>query len=368
MSVKLILHPGHFKCGSTTIQDFLSINLHALEEKGIGIVNQDIEIGEPKDKSWSKPYEYFEKMIFENKTLGDFQKKLVKLKQVANESKYHTIILSEERLSDRRTLDGTIQVHEAIADIFNHIKVIYYIRRQDDFMLSAWQQWGHKEGKILEEYSKELQENGVANFLLNIQKLQGFYGKDNIVVSLLNGETLIKGDLVTDFLSRIGIKDTGENFQRVDNSNKGINILYCDILRRIPGWYLDVTDNSVRYMLETFCQKSQNILFEKKKSIDFYRICNDIMDYYLAENKELHKRYYKELDFEALFGKTKNIQVLIERKKKEEMEELKDLLAIQTDLIFTLIKDYEEIQWKMKKLNQSLTFRIKKRFSRLFKI
>jgi len=368
MSVKLIVHPGHYKCGSSTIQNFLSVNLDTLEEMGIGIVNQDLNIGKPVNKSWSKPDNYFERMIFENNKLGDFQERLLNLKQAADNSKYHTIILTEERLSDRRTLYGSLTLHSAIADVFENIKVIYYMRRQDDFILSAWQQWGHKEQKTLLEYTNILLENGMANFLQNIKKFKEFYGTNNIEVSLLNRITLIKGDLMTDFLSRIGIEDTPERFQKVDNSNKGINIQYCDILRRTPGWYQNVTDNSVRKMLETYCLNSRDILFDRKKSMEFYKICNEIMEYYLADNKELYKQYFKSYDFDILFGKTKNIEALIDQKKNEEIEELKDLLAIQNDLIFSLIKHHEEIQKRIKKLSQSFSFKIKNKLKTILKI
>jgi len=142
MKMNLILHPGHPKCGSSSIQKFLYDNRAALEAKGWAVPDRFFHFRFEKDCDFSfaeSPVSYFSKVIRKGNYFR-LQNRIEKAIEGAQQAGIHTFIVSAENLAD----ELAEPLHEIFSTYFDVKKVLYYIRRQDDFLLSAWQQWGHK--------------------------------------------------------------------------------------------------------------------------------------------------------------------------------------------------------------------------------
>ena len=98
-----------------------------------------------------------------------------------------------------------LDFHRVLAARFAHVQVIYYIRKQDDWLLSAWQQWGHKTGKLLDAWVDYCLLSHLPSFLWNANHFQEIYGASSLSVVPMHRTALLNGALVADFYQRLGI-------------------------------------------------------------------------------------------------------------------------------------------------------------------
>jgi len=348
--MRLILHPGHGKCGSSTIQRFLKRNLKRLHEHRIGVVNQNLEIGIPRRYEWDTPALFLKEFIIGNQKPNLLKEKLCWLKKNARKKNYEAVILSAENLSNERCYNAQFRIHEAFQNVFEEILIIYYIRRQDEFLLSAWQQWGMKKGLTFPEYVEKSMRTNQPNYLQWIQEFEKIYGKEMLKVGLVNHETLFKGDLLSDFTPKVGLDDG--QFEKVSNANVSLHLTYSEVLRRISGHFKDHLDNQIKNLLNRKSTYAKHILFSNRKPSVFFKYSKQIMEYYYEINRRIHAEFFNQYDFEKLFGKEKYCSNSREQDSSDEIDEIKEIIAIQNDLIFGLIAKQEKMEKHVRDLSQ----------------
>ena len=137
--MKLILHPGHAKCATTTIQNFLQHNRKQFHKNNILIPDDGLLTPENagfKSKT-NSPRPFFRNIM----ETGNIKILEERLEEIKIQTHYHTIVISAENLTNQLIGAGG-KIHAALAKHFKDIKVLYYFKPQDKFILSAWQQWG----------------------------------------------------------------------------------------------------------------------------------------------------------------------------------------------------------------------------------
>jgi len=360
--MKLILHPGHGKCGSSTLQEFLKKNLDKFEDLGIGIVNQNLELGKLRKQDWAPPTFMIQDILAGRIEPEIVKIKFEKLKDETRKRRFKAIILSCIHLLHTKRINGEILIHDEIKRTFEEVLVIYYIRRQDDFLLSAWQQWGIKRGLTFPEYIEESKLIQRPSYLKSIKDFQSIYGKEALKLGLINRQILYKGDLLTDFIHRIGLEN--DPFEKVSDVNISINLSYSDILRRISGYFKDQSDNHLKNLLQRNSTNAKHILFSNRKPSFFYNYSLQIMQFYEDINREIHEEFFNQYDFEELFGKNIYDFKTGDQRLPDEMEELKEVIAIQNDLIFSLISKHANLANRM---NSHSRKKIKSRVRRFLK-
>src|SRR3954447_8495158 len=152
--IELILHPGHSKCGTTSIQSYLYNNMKLLEEQQTFLPDSRCQFSfesatEPSEQNY--PLWYFESFILGETDLSLFERRMEEVLKRAVDTRCKRIVISSENLSNLHQ-KHTLDLHRVLAARFPRVQVIYYIRRQDDWILSAWQQWGHKTGKPIDAW------------------------------------------------------------------------------------------------------------------------------------------------------------------------------------------------------------------------
>src|SRR5262249_40429884 len=134
------------KTGSTSLQWYLRRNAETLAKNGVLVPGIDMSPASPVE---GQQVQFFEKLVpIDAAGRRFFLEKITKLVDHARENDSTDIVLSAENLSNSK---GFEQLFVNISQI-TPVKIIAYIRRQDDYIISAWKQWHFKEGGTLEGF------------------------------------------------------------------------------------------------------------------------------------------------------------------------------------------------------------------------
>ena len=207
---KLIIHIGSHKTGTTSIQKFMLDNKNLLEDNGWSLfsknraVNNRVHYSEGSINSWidfSGKHESFcgrlsEKILSElSKTQGN-------------------IIISSEELSWCMTRESIENIKKIMSNIFSDISIIVYFRRQDEQLLSHYQQgFRFKESTAAKFYGRELTPlpehkpyfDNYLNYARKLELWRSVFGEENVYWNLFDKNCLYKNNIINDFLTNIGI-------------------------------------------------------------------------------------------------------------------------------------------------------------------
>ncbi len=344
-SISLILHPGHGKCGSTSIQDAIYKQENWLREQGIYIPDSEFQFKFERKIGTATaypPHRLFADLLAGKTNIQDFEQRLDQILSQAVNSDCKSLIISTERLS-AKTSSFSNSCHQVLASKFQDIKVIYYIRRQDDWLLSSWQQWGHKEGNSLQEWLDFCLNKGLPGFLEFSNFFKRIYGESHLSVVPLHKTAWHKENLIADFYHRIGI-EFPENIKTDRKANMALNPHLCDSLSRIPNLYESAEDISIKNLLHKYIN-SRELLFRRDASFFPLNLRQKVMTSFYNENQELHHQFFPLLDFECLFGVEPKAQKIAFDETADntlnDIESIKEVLAIQTDLLVSILRHLE---------------------------
>lgn len=201
MSFTVIIHAGAGKCGSTTIQRFLLHNAEALHEAGVAFVSSTDFTVSPRNQGTqfggSFPLEYFAAQGAAE--AGARQNLLASLEECEAAGKRFAIISAENALATVPALAHRLPMFfEHIVDRFD-VKLVAYVRRPEEWLVSAWKQWGMKATDPAD---------WLAQCCLNLQPSFGagleawklaLGGNERIYCNILAGACLAGGNILRDF-------------------------------------------------------------------------------------------------------------------------------------------------------------------------
>jgi len=326
---RLVLHPGHPKCGSSSIQHAMYSNIEALKQRGVIVPAQ-------------RPNRVFMRACLRQ----DFTGLEEWLDQILAETRReggNTVLISAENLGVRRMVTEGLAIHRLFHRRFRTVDVIYYVRRQDDWMVSQWQQWGHKLGMDLEKFIQNQIEDHEPNYLVAAAAFEEIYGKEHVAIVPLHKRALLDGDLIADFVRR---SDVGPLPVDVEDRQRNASMggYFCDVLARVPAVYDQalasrvsegITDQSVRRLLERSV-RSRELLFSGDKRIMSVKQRRRVLEHFADDNRRLHERFFREVPFDLVFGPPadddQDTQALSDR-----VDGLTDVVAIQMELILKLL-------------------------------
>jgi hypothetical protein len=243
--MKCIVHIGTEKTGTTTIQSFLQLNRKRLvEDQGVAY------LGKPKVRN----HHYLAQMCRDDgliaRELGfaNVSEVIVKRggvaealqRQVADlPAHVHTVILSSEYFQSRLSRRENVQhLQEILAPIFKEIRILCYLRRQDEVAVSRYStklRAGFANPDIL---SLEGQA-AFYDYLSMVKRWARVFGWDAFECAVFNRGQLYQGDLLRDFSRRAGIGYEGSGVlvpERVNESLSGSGQhFYCHANRLLLG-------------------------------------------------------------------------------------------------------------------------------------
>ncbi|MFW8629140.1 hypothetical protein [Vibrio natriegens] len=337
--IELILHPGHSKCGSTTIQDFLFTNQVTLKERGIFLPDSEFNFPGNKEyqiNSTQTPRNFIGKVIRGELSIATLGKKLDKFLSKAQKQGCKKVVITAENLINTIGSPQQKAIHSLFSSRFDKVTVVYYVREQQELFVSAWQQWGHKEGETLEAYIDKLIKTKFGDFNLIANKLSDYYPTAEVKVRSLDKKHLINSNLTIDFCINTEINTDGLNFS-FEASNTGLSSAICESLTKIHTVYESPHCQKVKNAILAYAPNSQHLLNKKYSTQLPQALEVKIASSYLKSNQLLEKRYFSGEEAFPSSKKSENKNTQNEMSLlKQRIEKLEDLVAIQMDMILTL--------------------------------
>jgi hypothetical protein len=241
-AIRTTLHIGGEKTGTTSLQYFLSWNRDPLLKQGIlysaapGRVNHvllaiygspEVNTEDLKTQVGIGTQSALNAML---STLPDA------LEAEVAESGCREILLSNEHCSSRLLSETSVKrIRELIARFSSEVRVVMYLRRQDELLLSAYST-AVSSGRTVPlqiPSGRDLQYYDFAEILDRWAKI---FGEENITARVYDRETLVGGDVIDDFADLIGAKSPPGGFVRpAARLNSSLDSRVTELLRVRKG-------------------------------------------------------------------------------------------------------------------------------------
>lgn len=261
----LYVHIGAPKCASTSIQHFLFDNAASLRRLGFLVGDQNMNFG----NGGGNPLWFIQDFV--NRNAEEAPKVIAE-----RTSQLHDMngIVSAENLNNplaaRLFSEAAKQVD---------IKILYVIRRQDDWIYSAWKQWNSKVGVSLSEYVESALKNGEPNYPKTINAWSAVVPRENIHVISLDLLDQASG-IELETLKWLGLSDRVDEFKRDDTlANESFDFRILDLLSRHKGAYDNPHDRRIEEFLAQFSRLSSKQKFQLPDEVS-----SRIMERFRADN------------------------------------------------------------------------------------
>jgi hypothetical protein len=194
------------------------------------------------------------------------------------------IILSAENLSHPTRWAA---LFEGLADAYD-LRILFYLRRQDEYLLSAWQQWDSKESRDF--WAWVTRHVGIlANWRLTLQEWEKAVPQDRVDVRVYDPRQLLDGDVVTDFASVIQSTIALEPVDKRINPSFNAGVL--DLVSGNRALFDSIHDNGFFRFLEEMTG-SAHLSVRNEATITFEQRLA-ILERYEGSNAWIHERYVK---------------------------------------------------------------------------
>jgi hypothetical protein len=209
---------------------------------------------------------------------------------VAKKPDCKSIVLSAENLSNP---SGFPTIFEEISEIYD-IRIIFYIRRQDDYLISAWQQWYCK---IYSDFNSWAKADWFrANWELVCRDWEKVVPLDHMRVRTYESASRADGGILADFASAIGYPEPKALSQPTGVENQSLSDSVTDLATGKKSLFRDIHDNDFYKMILDLTgnkyvkRKGETALpiEDRYQIIASYRQCNEWLckTFGLAENAD----------------------------------------------------------------------------------
>ncbi len=240
MALRIFLHIGCEKTGTTSVQRWLHLNRTVLLEKGyvyptgLGGVNQtsltaysldDVKIDTIRLKHG----------IENQQALASFRQVIEKRfhNLFENTREESTIVLSNEHLSSRLLLESEVLRLKTLIDrLKGSVTLILYIRRQDEVLESLYStslRSGFRGQPAIPAQNEQLSRY---RYDILINRWAAVFGEENIILRRYERSSLVDGDIISDFKKLVGI-GTEKSFCDIERLNEALDHQKAHFLRGV---------------------------------------------------------------------------------------------------------------------------------------
>lgn len=321
----LYLHIGTAKTGTTAIQEFCRNNHKLLEEQGFCYPQSVHVLYKPE----SRNAHFLVCKKEPGKRNEIFKEGMDKVRELFEI--YDNIILSDETVwwaSSYLIPDLFEKIKEEAEEGNFTVKVVAYLRRQDSFVGSHWNQQVKKDGvtRTCEEHLKYMMNERplMLDYYQKIEEIAACFGRENILIRRFEPGKFEGGSVYTDFAKTIGMVWT-DDFQlpekMVNERLKGNTHEIKRVLNGIPG--LEIEEK--RFFEHVLIDCSKDIVEKEKYAMFSPEEIRSILDKYHDGNEKIAQQYLK--DGKELFDDT--VEEL-PKWEKENQEMYDDILHFVT--------------------------------------
>ncbi len=281
MRKTVILHIGASKAGSSSIQSFLRRNRFAFAKRGYIIPSTTLSVEGPV----SGDHVFALEGLAKAGGAPAFRERIASLFELSGpEAK--AVIFSAENLSNQ----GNSAIVTGLAEDYD-LRVVMYLRRQDELLTSAWQQWGSKlETDFNAWLIMALKQYG--QWDRTLAEWQRHVGRDAMVVRVFERQSFVNGDLLQDFVDAIGLEaPAGDLDFEQANSNASVTDAITTMVSGNRQIFRDAHDNQFYTALDKLMGDA---LVEKTKLSLLTRGQRDkIIEYYRPINEAVCREYFR---------------------------------------------------------------------------
>lgn len=319
---ELTVHIGGAKCGSSAIQAFLRQNAKALADRGIALPGHRLDFGSEVtgEQIWA-----FEDAATSGAAKSDLSDRLATLFTAAEAKGASQVVLSAENICN----------HPELAPLLARVrgnrpmKVVFYVRRQDDFLISSWQQWHLKVFPSVEAYLTD-RVGRVGNWYSMICPWADVLGDDNVIVRPFVRDQLKNGDVVADFCDAVEIDQDG-----LTPLTRAANPSFDEALARLAHRVQDVFDgphDNRFYDVMVGLLGKDALKRGSASSLLPLETRTRIFARYAEENHALKTRFLPELGQKPLFSPPTEANVL----ERSDAHKTSDDIAMLTRCVYAL--------------------------------
>lgn len=242
--MRLLLHIGFEKTGSTSIQNWFKINRKLLNRSGILYPSSGchvnhwalLPLAQRDDK---EDYLKWSKNLTDELTLKTFRVSFIKaLREEVRASECKMVVMSLEQLSSRLSFCEIETLKNYLTEIFDDIMVWAYLRPQCEATIGMWQtlvRSGFQSNPFNFPLKKSLE---IKPFYFDqvLELWARVFGVDNIYIRKFEKNQLIDGDVIEDvkyFLGHLGASFESEEYASIQKLNTSLDFLSLEAIRRL---------------------------------------------------------------------------------------------------------------------------------------
>ncbi len=293
--LKIILHIGTEKTGTTSIQQFLLLNKDLLSKHGIRSASEVF---------LNKVSNNFELVLASNPDPGRLirfrdtgfpvfqaaiKSRLAQLVATAAESGMDTIVFSSEHMSSRLVDESHIETLKQLFPPVCKFKIVVYLRRQDELYLGTQAEAikrGNSNLKFVDPLKRPANKPyGPAyyDFDLLLGSWAKVFGDDSIVVRPYERSQLLRGDILEDFHSLIASHGSFGCYRRVPKINKRLSAQALFAIARLNSLGISSHEETEKYIsqLDDYAPSS---LLPADVLVEFF-------SHFAVSNREVAKKY-----------------------------------------------------------------------------
>lgn len=283
---RISIHIGHSKCASTTLQAALLANIDALRARGALVADENMCF--PTEGAIARPPTFYVARMLERgeEGLREAVEHLHRQSEALPERYTHLILSAESFANPQGEYLARALVHGY------HVEVVYYVRRPQDFLVSAWAQWGCLAGKSLRAYVDREFELGRPAYWKIASGWESF--AHAIHVRPLHESALRNGDVVADFFAALGYPELEVAAPGARNPMLDWGVL--EVFADSPFLFEDIHDTGLGEWL-----KQHGAVASDRPRLP-RDVVEEVRDRYDDDNRRLHERYFPDVDFDAVMA------------------------------------------------------------------
>lgn len=226
--------------------------------------------------------------------------------------KHGTVLLSDERLwYEGAYREGYWEkVRELLEPYeFSNIQIVLYLRRQDTFVSSLWNQYvkgTRREARTLEKYANTKKIRAILDYDAGVTHLEQVFGKENLLIRIFDRKQFPGGDVVRDFCECVGFDFVDELSRPQVKENLSLTNRVAYIKNLINrGNFAKETDNIFYLPSQTASKLEEG---KDKRSFLSYEQTMALLDRYKEGNARIAQRYFGREDGELFAAPSPDIE------------------------------------------------------------
>ena len=234
MSATVFLHIGTPKTGTTALQYFMDRNWRVLASYGVDVPAADeflriISFGKNRNA------------IFVGNGHGTdkWQQYMTTLIRHAGTAGTRAVFLSDEGLYEQILRKPAIlqDLKKAMDEAHIPLRVIIYLRRQDEYLYSYWaQQIKEWRTETLVEWLQDESFLSTLDYSAALDTIAGIVGKDALIVRIFDRERFSGGSIYSDILSILGLTLTSEYEREEHPRNETLDATSLGLKRMLNSY------------------------------------------------------------------------------------------------------------------------------------